>query len=294
MLGDASLDVLLAERAAYRPASTRPTLGPPQLTQLLAATAPRHGEPTLRPAPAAVEAEAAGAPAVAAERVGYEEARVLATVKGVEFPLVALDAYYRAARSIGADEPALPACSWWAVAGHLQGGGAPRHLRRRRPRRPAGTPAGGSSASSSTARNDTQVDRRTPTVVPSTATPTYDRAVGPMQFIPQTWTRFAADGNDDGVATPFNLYDATLAAARYLCRSSAGLDADPGLRAAYFSYNHSEAYVDRVLAFARLYERAIEVPEPPRLTHGHTSGRRFAAFRRMRPIRGVSKSSCGC
>jgi membrane-bound lytic murein transglycosylase B len=92
--------------------------------------------------------------------------------------------------------------------------------------------------------------------------PVYDRAVGPMQFIPQTWSRFAADGNADGVATPFNLYDATLAAARYLCGASTGLGADPGLRAAYFSYNHSDAYVEHVLSFARRYERTIGVAEP--------------------------------
>jgi hypothetical protein len=35
---------------------------------------------------------------------------------------------------------------------------------------------------------------------------------------------------------------------------------DEGLRRAYFSYNHSLAYVDNVLGWARLYEQ-IEVPE---------------------------------
>ena len=89
----------------------------------------------------------------------------------------------------------------------------------------------------------------------------YDRAVGPMQFIPQTWRRFEADGNEDGTTSPFNLYDATLAAATYLCTASSGLDADPGLRTAYFSYNHSLLYVDSVLGYARLYERSIDVPE---------------------------------
>ncbi len=92
--------------------------------------------------------------------------------------------------------------------------------------------------------------------------PVFDRAVGPMQFIPQTWTRFAADGNADGITTPFNLYDAALAAARYLCRASAALDADPGLRTAYFSYNHSLPYVDRVLSFAHLYQRTVSLPDP--------------------------------
>jgi len=90
----------------------------------------------------------------------------------------------------------------------------------------------------------------------------YDRAVGPMQFIPETWRRFQADGNADGVASPFNLYDATLAAARYLCRASHGLDADTGLRTAYFAYNHSLPYVDTVLRFARLYEDSVAVPAP--------------------------------
>jgi membrane-bound lytic murein transglycosylase B len=83
-----------------------------------------------------------------------------------------------------------------------------------------------------------------------------------MQFIPQTWSRFQADGNDDGTISPFNLYDATLAAAKYLCTSSSGLDADAGLRTAYFSYNHSAPYVDSVLGYARRYERAIDVPDP--------------------------------
>ena len=83
-----------------------------------------------------------------------------------------------------------------------------------------------------------------------------------MQFIPQTWSRYQADGNEDGTISPFNLYDATLAAAKYLCTSSSGLDADAGLRTAYFSYNHSVPYVDTVLGYARLYERTIDVPDP--------------------------------
>ena len=45
---------------------------------------------------------------------------------------------------------------------------------------------------------------------------TYARAMGPMQFLPGTWARYASDGKGDGVADPQNLYDSTLAAARYL------------------------------------------------------------------------------
>ena len=47
--------------------------------------------------------------------------------------------------------------------------------------------------------------------------PVQDRAVGPMQFIPATWRAYGADGNGDGVADPFNINDAALAAAHYLC-----------------------------------------------------------------------------
>jgi membrane-bound lytic murein transglycosylase B len=96
--------------------------------------------------------------------------------------------------------------------------------------------------------------------------PAYDRAVGPMQFIPSTGRRVAADGNFDQQANPHNLYDATLAAAAYLCRASSGLASEEGLRRAYFSYNHSLAYVENVLRWARSYEQLglLEPgPSPP-------------------------------
>lgn len=83
----------------------------------------------------------------------------------------------------------------------------------------------------------------------------YDRAVGPMQFIPSTWARIAEDGNRDGVRDPNNIYDAALGTAAYLCRAvpSGGLDTEEGLRPAVFSYNRSQAYVDLVLTWARTY-----------------------------------------
>jgi membrane-bound lytic murein transglycosylase B len=45
----------------------------------------------------------------------------------------------------------------------------------------------------------------------------FDHAVGPMQFIPSTCAIYGTDANGDGVADPFNVNDAALAAARYLC-----------------------------------------------------------------------------
>lgn len=80
----------------------------------------------------------------------------------------------------------------------------------------------------------------------------WDRAVGPMQFIPDTWARWGADANGDGAADPNQIDDAALAAARYLCHSGS-LTTTEGWRAAVFSYNHLDVYVDDVAAVANRY-----------------------------------------
>ncbi len=76
-----------------------------------------------------------------------------------------------------------------------------------------------------------------------------------MQFIPSTWKASGADGNGDGVADPHNYFDASLAAARYLCRGARGqpLDTEAGMRAAALSYNRSQRYANEVIAAARRY-----------------------------------------
>src|SRR5215207_168968 len=87
---------------------------------------------------------------------------------------------------------------------------------------------------------------------------TWDRAVGPMQFIPTTWRSLGRDGNGDRVADPNNLFDAAVSAAGYLCLGGVGDLSDPArLRQAIYSYNHSWAYVDTVLGWARLYEGGV-------------------------------------
>ncbi|MFI1462140.1 lytic transglycosylase domain-containing protein [Nocardia carnea] len=82
---------------------------------------------------------------------------------------------------------------------------------------------------------------------------THDRAVGPMQFIPETWGYYASDGNGDGVTDPQNIFDATLAAGRYLCAGGAELDHREQWERAILRYNNSVAYVVSVLAWEETY-----------------------------------------
>lgn len=85
----------------------------------------------------------------------------------------------------------------------------------------------------------------------------WDRAVGPMQFISDTWSRWADDGDGDGRADPLDIDDATLAAGRYLCHAGADLTTADGWSAAVFSYNHSQDYVRLVLSRANAIASAV-------------------------------------
>ena len=92
----------------------------------------------------------------------------------------------------------------------------------------------------------------------------WDRAVGPMQFIPDTWRWAGRDGDGDGVTTPNDLDDAALAAATYLCPSSGSVLPGSSMRASIFRYNHSDYYVDLVMAFEQGYRTGtFVIPSPP-------------------------------
>jgi len=88
----------------------------------------------------------------------------------------------------------------------------------------------------------------------------WDRAVGPMQFIPGTWARWGRDGDGDGSTDPQDVEDATAAAAAYLCAGGRDLATAAGLRAAILSYNHSIAYLRLVLRWKQAFEAS-----PPEL-----------------------------
>lgn len=92
----------------------------------------------------------------------------------------------------------------------------------------------------------------------------YARAMGPMQFLPGTWARYAADGDGDGVADPQNLYDSTLAAARYLCSGGLNLRDPSVVMTAILRYNNSIPYARNVLGWASAYASGVmPVDLPP-------------------------------
>lgn len=175
-----------------------------------------------------------------------------ATSGPLGIPAVMLDAYQRAERTLAA---ARPGCnlSWTLLAaigrvesGHASGGrvdATGRTLGAILGPRLDGAPGVAAIADTDGGALDGDT--------------VWDRAVGPMQFIPSTWRTYRADGNGDGVGDPHNVYDAALAAGAYLCAGGDNL-ADPvGLSAAVFRYNRSVAYVRTVIAWASAYAGGV-------------------------------------
>ena len=197
----------------------------------------------------------ADAPAIQAAVVGPPGA-----VGALGIPLMVLRAYRQAADRLATEQPSckLP---WWLLAGigHTESG----HAESGRltadgttrgkilgPRLNGGIP--GDAIITDTDNGSYDGDK------------VYDRAVGPMQFIPSTWVHWGADGNADGKVDPSNIFDATLAAGRYLCADHRNLSTPAGLRAAVLSYNHSAPYLATVLAWGRAYrDGASAVPNSP-------------------------------
>ncbi len=77
-------------------------------------------------------------------------------------------------------------------------------------------------------------------------------AVGWMQFMPATWRTYGRDASGDGIADPYDPYDAIYSAANYL--EAAG--ARTNVAKAIWAYNHADWYVRMVLEAAR------NLPEP--------------------------------
>jgi len=76
----------------------------------------------------------------------------------------------------------------------------------------------------------------------------FDRAVGPVQFIPATWSTMGVDADVDGKRNPQDIDDAALAASVFLCSGKEDLSRKAGLVASILRYNHSADYVNEVLS----------------------------------------------
>jgi membrane-bound lytic murein transglycosylase B len=210
-----------------------------------------------------IEAELTSANAVSSllafdveeKRQLLDSATAAAPVDGTDIPRLFLDAYRRAAATMARRAPNCRV-GWAAIAGigkiesnHGRYRGAQFALNGDVFPRILGIPLDGTRSALITDTDggllDTDIE--------------FDRAVGPMQFIPSTWSRIDEDGNGDGIRDPNNIYDAALGTAAYLCRAvpAGGLDTDDGLRPAIFSYNHSDAYVEAVLGWVHTYGGAL-------------------------------------
>jgi Transglycosylase SLT domain len=91
----------------------------------------------------------------------------------------------------------------------------------------------------------------------------YAHALGPMQFIPSTWAIYGTDADGDRKADIFDINDAALGAARYLCAAGGNLRGHDGQVRGVLAYNHSDQYLAQVLALADAYRRGIPVTGIP-------------------------------
>ncbi|MFD8952814.1 NlpC/P60 family protein [Streptomyces xanthophaeus] len=91
----------------------------------------------------------------------------------------------------------------------------------------------------------------------------FERAVGPFQFLPETFRAYGKDGNQDGTLNPHNADDAAASAAVYLCGKGRDLTDREQLRAAVHTYNRSWAYVDDVVSGIDRYDALGTTPALP-------------------------------
>lgn len=84
----------------------------------------------------------------------------------------------------------------------------------------------------------------------------WDRALGPMQFVPASWRVVGVDLDEDGVRDPQNVFDAAGAAMVYLCADGRDLSTGKDLEAAVLAYNHSVKYLRLVLSWKTVFDAA--------------------------------------
>jgi hypothetical protein len=175
----------------------------------------------------------------------------LPSVSVGSIPRLAAAAYLAAARDVARSDPGC-GLKWWLVAGigfvesgHAASGGSARPHWDGIARPPILGPVLDGSGGFAAIRDSDggRFDRDT----------TWDRAVGPMQFLPSTWRTWGATRDGAGLGNPQDIVTAASATARYLCASAVDLSQPAGIARAVFSYNHSFDYVRLVLSVAARY-----------------------------------------
>ncbi len=177
-------------------------------------------------------------------------AAVVSSAGGMRIPAMALTAYRKAEQTMAATAPGC-GVSWNLLAGigriessHANGGATDS-------RGTSVRPIYGPVLDGSLPGNEVIVQSN----VGGRAV--YARAMGPMQFLPGTWSRYASDGDGDGKADPQNLFDASLSAARYLCSGGLNLRNQAQVLTAILRYNNSMAYAQNVLGWAAAYATGV-------------------------------------
>jgi hypothetical protein len=91
----------------------------------------------------------------------------------------------------------------------------------------------------------------------------FDRAVGPLQFVPQAWTSIAVgngvDADNNGVSDPNDIDDAALAAAKFLCQGGRDLAKPDAWWDAVLSYNAVRPRAQQVFEAANDYGQRSRV-----------------------------------
>ena len=120
----------------------------------------------------------------------------------------------------------------------------------------------------------------------------YDRAVGPMQFIPGTWRVAGVDADGDGVKNPQDIADSATATAVYLCSGPGDLALPGDLHAAIMRYNASESYVALVTSIAATYRLGVSaLPASDLAAAGTATSTSVFAVVAMQPTISVSVTS---
>ncbi len=90
----------------------------------------------------------------------------------------------------------------------------------------------------------------------------WDRTMGPLNFLPTTWTVVGVDSDGDGRRNPQDIDDAALAAAVVLCGQGHDLAKPDGLTRALRDLNPADGYARAVMTLAESYTSDLEtVPQ---------------------------------